>query len=430
MNFHVIVRQRARTAWRAVRFLVLCAMLLFFLGGAAMPPSGLSSRVGALTRQVEFAYDTWTFDAVAAKFAGWALSLPRFLSPEDQSQVVLDYLNQVQTVNRLNAEILAVYSDPTQADPQRASQPLRSTLNKEIARLNSLANVAESVLQSQLSTAIHQSGLASMGQVVPPSLYRASDVPRSLVISPRMEIFQVLDVSLIPEITVDFMEQLETRVLQDLDHAALIVPIGGIGTYPTMVMQTTDIVWLTEVIAHEWVHNYLTLRPLGINYFTNAEMRTINETTASLAGKELGRMILQTYYPEYLPPEPADPILARPEPAPDPDAFNFRAEMRITRVEVDRLLAEGAIETAEDYMETRRQFFWENGYQIRKLNQAYFAFYGAYNDEPGGGASGEDPVGPAVTAFRNQFENLSDFLKAISRVTSYSQLLGLINKPQ
>jgi len=426
----VNVLQWARTAWRAVRFLVLSLLLMLFLGGAAMPPGGLASRVGALTRQVEFAYDTWTFDAVGAKFAGWALSLPRFLSPATQSQVVLDYLAQVQTVNRLNAEILAVYSDPTQTDPDQTSQPLRSTLSDEYNRLESLARVAEAILQSQLTEVIHRAGLSSLGQVFPPSLYQASDVPRSLVISPRTEIFQVLDVSLQPEITVEFMEQLESRVLRDLDHAALIVPIGGIGTYPTMIMQTTDIVWLTEVIAHEWVHNYLTLRPLGINYFTNPEMRTINETTASLVGKELGRMILQTYFPEYLPSEPADPVLARPEPIPDPDAFDFRAEMRITRVEVDRLLAEGDVEKAEAYMEARRQFFWENGYQIRKLNQAYFAFYGAYNDVPGGGASGEDPVGPAVTAFRDQFAYLSDFLKAISWVTSYPQLLGLIDNPQ
>ena len=48
-------------------------------------------------------------------------------------------------------------------------------------------------------------------------------------------------------------------------------------------------------------------------------------------------------------------------------------------------------------MEQRRQLFVENGYYIRKLNQAYFAFYGAYADVPGG-AAGEDPVGPAVRA--------------------------------
>jgi hypothetical protein len=50
--------------------------------------------------------------------------------------------------------------------------------------------------------------------------------------------------------------------------------------------------------------------------------------------------------------------------------------MAATRIEVDRLLAGGKIQEAEQYMEARRQIFVAHGYQIRKLNQAYFAFYG------------------------------------------------------
>jgi len=159
-------------------------------------------------------------------------------------------------------------------------------------------------------------------------------------------------------------------------------------------------------------------------------VNTINETTASLAGEELGLMILQKYYPDHVPPEmdlaAAESSPPSEETEPDPNAFDFRAEMRITRVEADRLLAGGEIETAEAYMEARRQFFWDNGYLIRKLNQAYFAFYGAYNDDPGGGASGEDPVGPAVVALRSQFEALADFLRTIAWVTSYEGVLRLL----
>jgi hypothetical protein len=95
--------------------------------------------------------------------------------------------------------------------------------------------------------------------------------------------------------------------------------------------------------------------------------------------------------------------------------------MRTTRLEVDRLLAEGKIEEAERYMEARRQFFWENGYLIRKLNQAYFAFYGAYADQPGG-AAGEDPVGAAVRDLRKNAPSLAAFVNQMSWMFSYSQL--------
>ena len=78
-------------------------------------------------------------------------------------------------------------------------------------------------------------------------------------------------------------------------------------------------------------------------------------------------------------------------------------------------------------METRRAFFWEEGYRLRKINQAYFAFYGSYNDTPGGGASGADPVGPAVQELREGYASLSEFLHTIRSVKSFDQLLALLD---
>ena len=95
--------------------------------------------------------------------------------------------------------------------------------------------------------------------------------------------------------------------------------------------------------------------------------------------------------------------------------------MHETRVTVDRMLAEGQIEQAEAYMEQRRVFLWENGYQIRRLNQAYFAFHGAYADSPQG-AAGEDPVGPAVRELRARSDSLAEFIDRIAWMTSFEQL--------
>jgi hypothetical protein len=72
-------------------------------------------------------------------------------------------------------------------------------------------------------------------------------------------------------------------------------------------------------------------------------------------------------------------------------------------------------------MEARRVVFWENGYRLRKINQAYFAFYGAYADQPGG-AAGEDPVGAAVRALRAHSGSLAEFLEQIAWMSSYQEL--------
>jgi len=193
---------------------------------------------------------------------------------------------------------------------------------------------------------------------------------------------------------------------------------------------------MLEVIAHEWTHNYLSLRPLGLNYDLNSDLRTINETTASIAGKEISLQVLKSFYPELVPPEP-EPVKSdqtkesttenEPPLVIDPNAFDFRAEMRITRVTADELLSQGKISEAEQFMEDRRQVFWDHGYPIRKLNQAYFAFHGAYADSPGG-AAGEDPVGEAVRELRANTASLSQFVIQIAKVNSIQQLNTLVQK--
>jgi len=298
-------------------------------------------------------------------------------------------------------------------------------MEKLYARRAQLAPLVESILQDQISETVASLSLTLGGQAIPPVLYHSTPLPTALIVSPRTEIRQDANISLQPELSADERSALEEKIDSALDVSSLIVNIGGVGVYPTMVAQTSDLNFLSEVVAHEWVHNFLTLRPLGINYLTSPELRTMNETAASIAGNEIGRLVIERYYPELVPPPPAPPQPPGSGEPPESSAFDYMEEMRTTRVTVDQLLAEGKITEAEDYMEARRRFFWDNGYLIRKINQAYFAFYGAYADEPGG-AAGEDPVGAAVRDLRAQSPSLATFLKQIAWMTSFEQLQEVV----
>ncbi|HRQ33510.1 MAG TPA: hypothetical protein PLM89_10465, partial [Anaerolineales bacterium] len=274
---------------------------------------------------------------------------------------------------------------------------------------------------------------------LPPTLYHVTSTPLALIVSPRNIIQQTTNISLLPTLTLEEQIRVEDNVAQALDVSTLIVSTGGIGVYPTMVTETANLPWLLNTIAHEWAHNYLNLRPLGLNYSSTPETRTMNETAASIIGNEIGAAAIQTYYPELaaLPAaatastSPDGNIAFRFAPLPangfdDAPPFDFRAEMHTTRVHADELLAQGKVDEAEAYMEARRQFFWQNGYSLRKLNQAYFAFFGSYADAPGG-AAGEDPVGPAVRALRAQSDSLADFVNTIAFMTSFDQLKKAIH---
>jgi hypothetical protein len=424
-----------------IKNLLAVSLGLLLLAQSITPPADRYEQVRAYTRMREFDYVLWTLEALGLKFSYASLSAPAYINQDRQRELVYEYLALVKEINQLTREVETIYIDPNVKDPAQAASGLEARLAALKDNERQLQPLAEAVLQNQVSAIIAEQGLGIGGQPIPPVLYHVTRLPHALIVSPRNKIEQEFNISLLPEITVEEMAALESDVENQLDVSALVVGIGGVGTYPTMVMSTTNLPYLLEVIAHEWVHNYLTLRPLGVNYMTTPQLRTINETTANIAGKELGRAVLDRYYPDIaatLPPldPPAPPVMEEPEPQQpdttpvpeDPAVFNFNREMRTTRLQVDELLAAGKIEEAEQYMEQRRVLFWEQGYRIRRLNQAYFAFHGAYSDAPGGGAGGRDPAGPAVQMLRYQSKSLVDFLYRISWISSFDQLQTLIQE--
>jgi hypothetical protein len=174
-------------------------------------------------------------------------------------------------------------------------------------------------------------------------------------------------------------------------------------------------------MAHEWLHQYFFFHPLGRSYFDSNLTRTLNETAANIGGRELGSL-LRERFPLGEPHAPA----SAPSPSPQKPKVDFRKEMRDLRAQVDALLSEGKVEEAEALMEERRNFLAENGYYIRKINQAYFAFNGLYADTPASGS----PIGPKMTELRQLSPSLGDFLRAVSGITSEEELDRLLTQSQ
>jgi hypothetical protein len=279
-------------------------------------------------------------------------------------------------------------------------------------------------LEEQTAAVLAEQGVTTAGRAFPPVKLRFTPLPAMMIVSPRDRIEAIHFFPLEHGIETQDRVQIEEATDERLGVSSLISNIGGLAAYPAMMLESSSTNWVIETAAHEWAHHYLTLHPLGILYDTDPQLRTMNETTASIVGTEIGAQVIERYYPEWIPPPPSP--AAEYSPDPSPPEFDFRAEMRVTRLHVDALLAQGQIEEAEAYMEARRQVFWEQGYRIRKINQAYFAFHGAYADEPG--APGADPVGPAVLALRAQSSSLEEFLEAMAPLTSFEQLEALLSK--
>ncbi|MEZ4515461.1 MAG: hypothetical protein R3C44_01020 [Chloroflexota bacterium] len=369
-----------------------------------------------------FDFLTWEMDAFETKARAVVGGSQDYLSAQERKEQVLAYLDDVGQAQSLQAGIDSVFSDPSVADPQAATADKQAELDALRDDLAQRQPTVEAIVQEQVSAVLADEGFDIAGSTFPPVLMNMTPLPYMLIVSPRDRIEQIDYATLVPDISTDEKDEMETAVYDDLDLSALVVPIGGLGIYPAMIRETSNINWLAEVVSHEWTHHWLAFRPLGVRYLQDRDMRTINETVASLVQQEIGPEVIARYYPEYVPP-PVDDQEAVPLPQqePEPPAFDYSAELSKTREHVDALLAEGKIDEAETYMEQRRQEFWDNGYQIRKINQAFFAFYGGYAAEPGG-AAGQDPIGPMLREIRAASPSLHAFVEAVSRVTSFEDL--------
>ncbi|MEA3377313.1 MAG: hypothetical protein U9R72_14105 [Chloroflexota bacterium] len=434
MNHFIGRLEHVAKHWK-LALLLLGLLLIFSI--ESPPPASMEARVNHELAHKRFNFVGWEIRTVWQKLEHGLVSPQHYTAEEDRHDFLLDYLDLVAQTHRLEGEIHTIYVDPDIDDAHEATAELRARRDELRHAISARQSTAEAILEEQVASVLEGEGFGMLGQELPPVAVHFTPLPRFLIISPRDRIETVHQLSLTHGLGVAEQEEIEEQIDAAFDVSSLVTAIGGLSAYPSMVVESSSINWITEVIAHEWTHHYLAPRPLGRKYAASGETRRINETVASIVGKEVGRKVVARYYPQHLPPEP-EPTPGPEEPGQQdeqgedeqlqPATFDFRLEMRETRIRVDQLLDEGRIEEAETYMEQRRTLFVEHGYAIRKLNQAYFAFHGAYAAEPG--AAGEDPIGPAVQELFARSPDLQTFLNRIATITTLSELETLLDELQ
>ena len=412
-------RRRAAIAKWLVLAFISVSLFGFRSDGLAMsPPEELS---------VEFAHDLIGWH-LANSHSKWTHRLRSVVSGLRLSDS--DRFEKVGRFFELGDEIRQLTSQMESGSASGRSHAELREVETRLERLRSLRaalrNDVEETIESEVSTVIRANGLGLFGDVVfPPVDVRLEAPPMLLVTSPRDRIERLDDVLLEPDMSIESREEVEERVTGELGLSSLILEIGGVATYPASVHHGADLRNTLRLAAHEWVHHYLVLKPLGRNPYSTPELMVLNETVASIAGDEIGDLAfasMRARKPEAGGNAGVDEVDFHVADLAEHTEGDFGTLMRETRLTVDRLLAEGDIEEAESYMEDRRKLLTESGHPIRKLNQAYFAFYGTYAHSP----ASVDPIGPQVRRLRELSEDVGEFLTLAGSVTSSEGFLELI----
>lgn len=337
---------------------------------------------------------------------------------EDKVGVVVEYFNLIEQIKSLEAEIAAVNAGYKAVD----LASLESELDRLQQQKAALTDGVEKIIAEQIKEVLAEQGIyhpldnyIKWKVGFPPLIFRLEPPPHLLVVSPRDRIESLKEIHLQQDLSVAAMESIEEQA-DKLGVSSLVVGLGGLGTYPTFIIDTASLQFTIETATHEWLHNYLAFKPLGFLYLLdltgisrNYEIATINETVVGIVSKEIGTIVYQKFYSDYE-NSPQAPV-EEPE-------VDFNQEMREIRQIVDTYLAQGEISQAEEYMEQKRQYLASMGYYIRKLNQAYFAFHGTYADSP----TSISPIGAELKQLREQSASLKYFLDTVAVMTSRQDL--------
>lgn len=402
----------SRRSWAKLLVVALLPLVLGVSGGVpAAPAYRFTMDAGPNVETI----GGWMAENVLAKAGESATRAP---ATQDEDVTYFGLVGRLLRLSRLAGDISAGRSGYGEA-----AAPELPSLQ---AQLGDLRPGVERSLQQQVAEVLQQSGLgrrvAGRELLFPPVLFRFESPPYLLVVSPRDRIEQTATVLLRSDMTLPEAEHLEDTV-SGRGYSALVTQIGGLGVYPSIVPESSDVRWTLRTVAHEWAHQFFALRPLGWRYAFGAEtdnrMVSVNETAADILGREVGDELFRRYYLE--------PGQEPPPPSSRDDTF--RKRMRDIRAQVDPLLAQGKVEEAESFMESARQDLGRRGYVLRKLNQAYFAFYGSYSDELSLGGAQGDEVGNRLHSLRDRSASLGDFAWKVSSVGSYDDLRRLTASP-
>lgn len=413
--------QFTRTRRRRVIRLLLLLFLLFGLGAATTPPQGaLLVEVDALTAAHRFDFVDWESQALLSELQRrWS---PPALPASEAEQVALvqAFLQQEEQLLSVQSQLAKTYA--TRTTPGQPASALTEKLGQIRVGQGQIKPQVELILARQVEAVLRDEGFTLAGAVFPPVAFRFIDPPTGLILSPRDHIQNKYFFGLQPGLSNEERVELETTLDRRGDISSYVTDIGGLGSYPTMVVNYSFLPYLIDTIAHEWTHNYLFTFPTNIAwaYQTDGRLMTLNETTASLVGGEISRKVITRFYPAWLDQLPPIDRAGQAVPA-KPSEFSLA--MRRIRQEVDQLLAEGKIEQAEAFMEAERLKLVDQGYPLRKLNQAYFAFHGSYALSPGS----IDPTGTQLRQLRAASPSLKVFLDRVGWLNSAADYTTWLN---
>jgi hypothetical protein len=394
-------------------------IIISLLCGSCQQPDNFNATMNRIINPYRFSIVEWEMKTLTYEFERIVFGSNNYTI--DDSLIVVNYFQLLETISQLESQISYYRDIIDEQDLLDLQEQLEDLKQESDARKKEV----EHILELQIRETLNQLDLYLYNDIIginitfPPINFSLEPPPHLLIVSPRDSISRMKEIILLQDLSPEEIDYIETEI-DKLGYSSIVLELGGMSTFPAFVNNNAGLEYTISTAVEEWFHQYFFFKPAGFLYafnllgiYNDSDISTINETIAGIVSDEIASIVYNKYYSSYYEYITYEYL--------QNGGFDFYKEMRNIRIAVDNYLANGEIEEAEAFMEEKRLYILSQGYYIRRLNQAYFAFYGTYASSP----SSVNPIGEMLWDLRKTSTNVTDFINITGTIKNIDDLKSL-----
>ncbi len=271
-------------------------LLVFLLSGGCAPTSEFDNHLSSIVEPYRFSITSWEFKTLLNEIKQSIFNKDE--KAGEELGTVREYFSLAEQIKTLKSGMEAIKT----GDGQGNLASIEAELSVLEEQKTALEDTVERIVGRQISETLTQEGILNpfdeyirLEANFPPLNFELEKPPHLLVISPRDRIESIREIILLPDISLEETEHIEAQV-DNLGVSSLVAALGGIATYPSLVVDNASLRFTIYTVTEEWLHQYLAFKPLGFLYLLDLIGMSRNYEIATMTNRQdLRDSIKQSY---------------------------------------------------------------------------------------------------------------------------------------
>ena len=152
----------------AIRILILVLILVVVIAPEWPAFQEERHKINAFLGQRHFDFLVWEIGALSTKVEAALAGGHNYLDEEARKETVLEYLETLSDVRRIESAISVVFADPSVNDPEIETEEQQREVEEKRAILARNQPMVEAIIQEQVASVLVDEGFDLLGSAWPP----------------------------------------------------------------------------------------------------------------------------------------------------------------------------------------------------------------------------------------------------------------------